>query len=131
MKPIFKLIYVFLLVCTGASAYADLSAQQWVDIDIQTRQLTVDGMAQRAALLARGASLPEQMDADSVVQAKVAEVYQRNNTSPVAFLRWAAANRNAIDEWLMLHPEKSAELADIKQRFDQVGQEIRSRTGAP
>jgi hypothetical protein len=117
------------LLSVAVNAFADLTTAQWVDIDLDTRALTVDGMAQRLALLTRGANQQEQMDADSITQAKVGEVYARHNTTPEGHLRWAAAHRAEIDTWMEAHPEKSAQLLEVQLQFEQLSEQLQSATG--
>lgn len=126
--------YLLTLVLLGSAqmslANDDNKVADWLAIDIATRSLTLDGMAQRIHLLTQGAGLAAQMDADSVVQGKIRDVYQAYKTSPLEHTRWGAKHIKTIKHWLASHPESAARLENIEIQFQQLSTRLRALSSA-
>ncbi|UIP30054.1 hypothetical protein [Photobacterium sp. TLY01] len=122
----FLIAVLFAWVTAPVMAACNLSIEQYVSIEIESRQHTVDGMAQRLILLQQQANVDLMYEADSETAQKVNAAFARYDCSPAEHARFGVVHEGDITVYLLSHPEKQAQLEQIKTRFNQYTQSIRA-----
>lgn len=103
-----------------------ISAADYVAMDLQARQLTLDGVRDRLSLLQLDAGLDAQLDQDAEIQQDIDAVYQQHNMTSSSAIAWATKNNKAITDWLANNPDHQAEYDRIARELDAVSQQIQA-----
>lgn len=104
-----------------------LTPEVYVHMDLQARQITLDGVKQRKELLANGASLDAQMRASDATRQAVDAVYHTQGVSSGQALAWYRQNANQLMDWLAEHPELSEEYERIAAELDALSRQLQNR----
>lgn len=115
---------LFLAVHTRAEP---LTPEVYVQMDLQARQITLEGVKQRNDLLANGASLDAQMRASDATRQAVDAVYQMQGISSGQALAWYRQNDNQVMGWLAEHPDLSEEYERIAAELDVLSLQLQNR----
>ena len=115
---------------SGAQApnTASISAADYVAMDLQARQLTLEGVRDRLTLLQLNAGLDAQLDQDAEIQQAIEAVYQQYNMTAATLFAWATQNKTAITAWLANHPDQQAEYDRIARELNAVSTQIQALT---
>lgn len=122
---------VLWMICalfSSLSLAQDINAADYVAMDLQARQITLQGVRDRLTLLELGADLPTQLEQDSETQQAVEAVYTLSGTSSGQAIAWATHNPQAIADWLADHPEQQAEYDRIARELDEASTQIQALT---
>ncbi|MDO6705956.1 hypothetical protein [Photobacterium sp. 1_MG-2023] len=121
------LMAIFLVWMTApVMAACNLNIAQYVSVEIESRQHTVDGMAQRLMLLQQQANMDLMYEADWETAQKVNAVFARYDCSPAEHARFGVVHEGDIAVYLLSHPESQARLEHIQAKFNQYTQSIRA-----
>ena len=137
IKQTVKLIACMAVVLTALNATAQdadtsgISAADYVAMDLQARQLTLEGVRNRLTLLQLKAGLDAQLDQDAEIQQDIKAIYQQHNMTSANSLAWATKNKQAITDWLANNPEQQAEYDRIARELDAVSVQIQALTHRP
>lgn len=126
----FRWLTLFILGTLFFSTFAradPLTPKAYVRMDLQARQITLEGVKQREELLATGASLEEQMRASDATRQKVDAVYRLQGVSSGQALAWYRQNANRLMDWLAEHPELSKEYERIAAELDALSRQLQNR----
>ncbi|AXQ29558.1 hypothetical protein D0B54_13020 [Solimonas sp. K1W22B-7] len=107
---------MLLLAYTPLSMACRYTPNSYVETDLQVRQLTVEGMEQRLALLQSGADTGA-LSRDESTQAKVQAVFNSQGCTAAQHHNYAARNAKLIADWYAAHVEQQRRRDDIAQRF--------------
>lgn len=110
-----------------AASVEEMNAERFIDLDIQARKVTLDGVRDRLTLLELGADMALQIEQDNQTQQAVNSVYLTSGTSVAQAVTWAGRNKTAIVEWLAEHPELQTEYDQISRALDQVSTQIQTQ----
>jgi hypothetical protein len=118
-----------LLVCVFLSSVAfaqEMTVERYVSMELQARQVTLDGVRDRLALLSRGADMSEQLEQDGETQKAIEAIYKDSSMTPAQAIAWATQNKGAIEAWLIEHQEQQAEYDRIARELDEVSRQIQA-----
>lgn len=104
----------------------DITVADYVAIDLQARQLTLEGVRDRLSLLQLNAGLDAQLDQDAEIQQEIEAVYQQHNMTSSSAIAWATQHSQAIADWLANNPDQQAEYDRISRELDAVSQQIQA-----
>lgn len=125
IKNIFKVLLWVACVGMVSNVWA-MSPEKWMDIELNVRQLTVDGMQQRLHQLQQGASISEQLDADAAIQQAVVRIFQSHGITAADHLRWKSSNQRALDAWVVENYDAELRLLDIDRQYRAVAEALSS-----
>ncbi|MBX2809166.1 MAG: hypothetical protein KTR20_11095 [Cellvibrionaceae bacterium] len=108
-----------------------IGVADYVAMDLQARQLTLDGVRDRVTLLKLDAGLDAQLDQDAEIQQDIESVYQQHNMTAASSLAWATKNKQAITDWLANNPDQQAEYERIARELDAVSTQIQALINTP
>ena len=97
------------LLFSSLSIAEEITAADYVAMDLQTRQMTLEGVKDRLVLLQSGSTLATQLESDAQTQQQVSEVYQAYGITSSKAIAWATQHSQAITQWLNAHPDQQAE----------------------
>lgn len=112
---------------SAAASAEDMNAERFIDLDIQARKVTLEGVRDRLTLLVLGADMALQIEHDKQTQQAVNSVYLTSGTSVAQAVRWAGRNKTAIVEWLAEHPELQTEYDQISRALEQISTQIQTQ----
>ncbi|MBL1275074.1 MAG: hypothetical protein COB30_003210 [Ectothiorhodospiraceae bacterium] len=122
-----KVAAVMTLLFTASSSFAqEMTAEHYISMDLQARQLTLEGVKDRLSLLQFNAGLGRQLDQDAETQQDVGAVYQQHNMTASRAIAWATQHTQAIIQWLKEHPDQQAEYDRISRELDAVSTQIQA-----
>ena len=122
---------LLLAVCAFYSSLVladDLDAQSYIAIDLQARQLTLDGVHARLNLLRQQADMDSQLAQDHETRQMIEAIYAAYGTSVSQAVAWAGRNREAIGDWLSDHPEQQAEYDRLARELDSLSLQLQALT---
>ncbi|MCP3670951.1 MAG: hypothetical protein GY814_11065, partial [Gammaproteobacteria bacterium] len=108
------------------SVAQEITAEQYVSMDLQARQLTLEGVRDRLSLLQLNAGLDTQLDQDAEIQQEIEAVYQQHNMTASSAVAWATQNNQAITDWLASNPDQQAEYDRIARELEAVSTQIQA-----
>ncbi len=106
----------------------DLDAQSYIEIDLQARQLTLNGVTARLDLIRQNADMDSQLVQDHETQQMIEAIYAAYGITVSQAVTWAGRNREAIRNWLSAHPEEQAEYDRLAREMDSVSAQIQALT---
>lgn len=124
-----KLLLLACVVLWPASGWATLTAESYLRLEYEVRQLTLEGMEQRIALLQAGASLDDEERLDSRIRTSIDEVYRRYGTTPGAHAAFGNRETAAIGAWLDQNFSWKYRFQWLNSRFEALSQQIRALRG--
>ena len=104
----------------------DITVADYVAMDLQARQLTLNGVRDRLSLLQLDAGLDAQLDQDAEIQQEIETVYEQHNMTASSAIAWATKNNQAIADWLANNPDHQAEYDRIARELDAVSIQIQA-----
>lgn len=104
-----------------------LTPDVYVQMDLQARQITLEGVRKRSDLLAKGASLEAQMKASDATRQAVDAVYQTQGTNSGQALAWYRQNAEQVLDWLAKNPDLSEEYEQIATELDVLSKQLQNR----
>jgi hypothetical protein len=119
-------IATLLLALSSVAAAQEFTAADYVTMDLQARQFTLDGVRDRLFLLQLNAGLDAQMDQNMEIQEDVETIYQSYGMTASSALAWATQNREAITGWLTTNPNHQAEYDRIARELEAVSNQIQA-----
>ena len=108
------------------SAAQEMTAENYIALDLEARQVTLEGVWERLVLLQLGADLSLQLQHDAQTQQKVEAIYAEAGTTLAKTVVWATHNTQAINRWLARHPDVESEYARINRELDEASAQIES-----
>ncbi len=121
-----SLFFISLKSAAQASNVTGISAADYVAMDLQARQLTLEGVRDRLALLQLNAGLDAQLEQDTEIQQDIDVVYQQYNMTAASAIAWATKNNEVIKAWLANNPSQQAEYDRIARELDAVSTQIQA-----
>lgn len=123
---------LFALLCAliGFPTYAqcNLTMESFVEIELETRELTVQGMETRLTLLESNADIATMNVEDLKIYNQIQQVYNRYLCSATQHLEYGAEYEGDVAIHFIMNPEQQSQLVQIEDRFDYVSQKIRALT---
>jgi len=124
-----KAAAVAALLCSSTFSLAqDMTAANYIAMDLQARQITLNGVRDRLTLLQSAASLEKQLASDADTQQQVDVVYQRNGMTSSRAIAWATQHALNIAKQRAKSPEQQAEYDRIASELDTVSTQIQLLT---
>ncbi len=128
MKAIFSkqnlgVIVLFLLGSQLVVAQS-LSVEDYIQADLDVRNITLQGAKERLYLLTQGAGKPVELKSDANIQDQVNQVYQRIGLTAAGTIAWSARHREEIRAWLEENPDQQAEYDTITAGLESVSAQI-------
>lgn len=117
-----------LLLIAGIANAGPLTPETWVHIDLQARELTIEGMEARLRLLANGQAAQAQAEADQNAR-NIARLYEEHGTDPGAHAHYGSRNAKAIEDWLDAHPAYRSQYHALERRFESLSGQFQSYRG--
>ncbi len=124
MKHINYLILVAVATTSMATKACDLTIQQFVDLDISTRLVTIEGMKERLVLLERYASDNEMMEADDKNRLQVTNIFTTYSCTSNQVLHFSNENGQSISEYIDTNDGVQTSFENIQNDFDTVSAQI-------
>jgi len=105
-----------------------LTPATYIDIEIQVRQLTNDGMSQRLFLLKlqNEDSIEDQSDLDIDTLTAITEVFRSNGVTAGSHTAFGTQNAKRIADFLKANPDKQQQLDSIESEFELYSSQIRA-----
>ncbi|ODS24342.1 hypothetical protein AB835_04035 [Candidatus Endobugula sertula] len=127
LKTILRASALTACLCAfSLSQVETLTAADYVAMELEARQITLDGVRDRLALLQANAGLDTQLAGDSDTQQQVDDVFQQYGMTLSSALAWATQHRQAIDDYLAQHPAQQAEYDRIARELETVSTQIQA-----
>jgi len=117
---------IVLLLLSFSVFSQDMTAVNYVEMDLQARQATLDGVKDRLTLLELGAELDLQTEQDEQTQRAVSAVYTTWGTTSSTAIVWASRHRKEIEEWLDNHPDYQTNYDNIARELEAVSSLIQA-----
>ena len=114
------------LVASLHTTAQDITAADYIAMDLQARQLTVDGVRDRLSLLQLEAGLDLQLNHDAETQKKIEAIYLQHNMTSSSAIAWATKHSKKIADWLENNPDKQAEYDRIARELDTLSTQIQA-----
>ncbi len=114
------------LFTSSLSVAQEIAAEDYVAMDLQARQLTLNGVRDRLSLLQLNAGLDTQLDQDADIQQGVETVYQQYGMTASSAIAWATQHSQAITDWLANNPGQQAEYERIARELEAVSTQIQA-----
>lgn len=125
MNRIITLSLGALLLAATSVFAAELTPETFLRADIEARQATISGMADRLALLSTGTStLQEQAQLNAVSEQKVSAVFGKYGTTQSNHLVYAEKNAAAIAEFLEANPDYQSTFDSLSSQFSDISNRI-------
>ena len=125
-----KFVFLSLLLTVSTSQAASLNLQTFVAIDVEVREITLNGMDAYLQLLNSGQSTAEQIMADNKLnQVQVSQVYIDNNTTADAHAAYATRHAAQISEWLAANPEWQNHYDWLTEEFESLSTQLNAHHG--
>lgn len=115
-----------LFLFASTSAAQPLTPELYVDIEIQIRQLTNDGMQQRLFLLKvqNEDSIEDQGDLDGETVEMINQIFSSNGITASEHAAYGTQNTEAIGLFLNQHVSRQQRLAEISVEFQSLSSQI-------
>ncbi len=127
IKNTVKVAAIAMVLFTSSLSIAqEMTAEQYVSMDLQARQLTLEGVRDRLSLLQLNAGLDTQLDQDAEIQQEIEAVSQQHNMTASTAIAWATQHSQAITTWLANNPNQQAEYDRIVRELDAVSTQIQA-----
>jgi len=129
IKRFMKMKVLSLLACalfSSVSLAQEMNEKNYVAMDLQARQATLEGVRDRLTLLELSADLSTQFEQDSQTQQAVEAIYTDSGMTSAQAITWATRNQQAIARWLADHPELQTEYDRIARELDEVSTQIQA-----
>lgn len=127
VKAAATVVAIVALLSTSTVVMAqEITAADYVAMDLHARQLTVDGVKDRLALLQLGADLDTQLQQDAETQQDVEAAYQQYDMTASSAIAWATQHRQAIIDWLANNADQQSEYDRIAKELDTVSTQIQT-----
>ena len=114
----------FFLATPIISAAQQLTVEDYVNLDLTARQLTLDGAKARLALLQDGADVATQVRQDNQIRQQVDNLYHAAGMTAAGTLNWAARHAQAIADYLARYPNRQADYDRLASQLDEVSRRI-------
>lgn len=125
LQELMKLLVGILFCAQSATLFAqDLTPQDFLQADVEARQLTLDGMSQQIALITAGASEDEINQAVADNQTNVEAIFASFGTTGAAHSACGTQKRAEIEAWMADHPEWQQTYDSLKAEFDALSQQL-------
>lgn len=123
-------LLVLLCVFVGLPALAkcNLTIDSYIEIELETRELTVQGMETRLTLLEIESDIETINEEDLRTYNQIQKVYNRYHCTPTEHLVYGAEYEGDVALYFVMHPEPQAKMNQIEDRFEYVSQQIRRLT---
>ncbi len=118
-KVVNVLSLVTMLALSSNSMALDLSAQDYITMDLQVRQATLDGVQARAQLMEQGGDLDAQFALDTQIQQTVTNIYSNWGMTSAQAVVWATHHFEEVQTLLTTQPSLQAEYDRISRELDE------------
>lgn len=116
-KSVFAIVACFYFISNSVCVYA-ITPQEWMSIELDVRQLTVNGMELRLTQLQQGAPKSEQLDSDASIQQAISQAFISHGTTAADHQRWKYYNKKELTKWLAENQEQQERLTLIERRYE-------------
>ena len=111
----------------GATAQTGgLTPEAFVLIDVEVREVTINGMDDRLTARGNGASDTQLRALHEDNRERVDQVYAAYGTTPGAHAAFGTRHADAIAAWLSEHPDMQRYYTDLESRFEQLSGQFRA-----
>ena len=126
-----RLLSAFALasLMTLATAQTGMTPERYVLLDLQVRELTLNGMARRLELLQSDASQLARRSADATTRAEVEDVYTDYGVTPGQHAAFGAQHAEAIRQWLHANPDMRTYYDDLERRLGRLSNRLSAHQG--
>lgn len=128
LTPLKAATVATLLFASTFSMAQEMTAADYIAMDLQARQITLDGVRDRLALLQLGAGLDTQLESDADTQQQVDAIYQHYGLTSSSAIAWATQHTTVIADGLTDNPDQQAEYDRIARELDTLSDHIQSLT---
>ncbi|MGH8177226.1 MAG: hypothetical protein ACREV5_13280 [Steroidobacter sp.] len=113
------------IACFAARADGIDGPDMYVYIDVSAREITLEGMRQRLALLQSSEYSAETDDAiDSQTRLQIADVYVQFATTPAAHAAYGTRQGERIEAWLNENPDWKNRYATLDSQFRSLSDQL-------
>lgn len=114
-----------LIACSWVIADDIDGPDMYVYIDVSVREITVEGMRQRLALLqSTGYSTEADNAIDTNTRVQVADVYAQFGTTPGAHVAYGTRKAELVKVWLEENPDWKNRYATIESNFRSLSSQL-------
>lgn len=129
-KQLSKLLLGLMLSTLSAMALTqELTPATFVQADLETRAVTLDGLQAQLSALQQGADTATQVQLADDNQGVVTQVFHRYGTTGAAHVAYGTYHREAIEQWLAAHPDLEQQYADLAARLTFLSGQIDTLRG--
>jgi hypothetical protein len=122
---ILKLLVVIIVCTQNLTVFAqDMTPVDFLQADVDARQLTLEGMSQQITLLNSGASSDQIYLSVSANEANVEAVFASYGTSAAAHSAYGTKNSKVIETWMREHPEWQQTYDDLNAEFEWLSEQL-------
>jgi len=125
VQIIIKLLTVILFLAQPVITMAgDLTPETFLQADVETRQLTLDGMSQQIQLLNMGATDDQINKIVSDNQINIETLFNSFGTTGSAHSAYGTKNREAVEIWMVNNPEWQQHYDALDAEFATLSQQL-------
>ena len=120
------------LLLSALSAVAlpqELTPATFVQADLETRAVTLEGLQAQLTALQQGADYTTQVQLADDNQGAVAVVFRKYGTTGAAHVAYGTYHRDAIEQWLADHPDREQQYAELAARLNFLSGQIDTLRG--
>ncbi|OZS42089.1 hypothetical protein [Photobacterium sanguinicancri] len=119
------LLAALLSIVSSTQAACLLTAEKYVDVDIQVRSETVKGMKERLNLLQESANVDRMQKEDAKTLQRVQSIYDLAGCTPVEHSRYGVDNDADIALYLAFSSQHQQQIQAVQNAFDETTLAIR------
>ncbi len=112
--------------CNGENVPESLNPATFVQLDLEAKRITLEGVKERLYLLQLNADLNTQLQQSVETQNKVQQLYLEQNLTLAKTLAWARGHQSEISSWIASHPEIEHEYSSLSQQLEATSAQIQS-----
>lgn len=125
MNKIITLSLVALLLAATTLCAAELTPETFIQADIEARQATIKGMADRLALLSTGtATIQQETQLNAKTEQQVSAVFGNYGTTQSDHLVFAEKNGAVIADFLEANPDYQSTYDSLNAQFSDISNRI-------
>lgn len=106
-------------------AAAEMNPQAYYELEIQARELTLEGLKKRLACIRSNCELPAQYAIDEEYQQKIMTLHEKAGTTPSRLAAWYTNHAAETENYRLVNPQLQMQLDTLSGSFEEHSDEIK------
>ena len=123
MKGIFFLL--FCIIFLPSIAAAEMNPQAYYELEIQARELTLEGMQKRLTCMRSDCQAPAQYAIDEEYQQKIMTLHEKNGTTPSRLAAWYTHHAVEAENYRLTNPQLQMRFDALSDSYEKISDEIK------